>query len=152
MSTKDQRRPDSVGPMLPAKRALHFTFWTSDNLLWPLGLLFKDLHDLTDTAHALRLWQELMAYQTRLPGHLPNLWMGIVNQPVAASSGPAENETVVETTWTVIKGSPFSESLRFCPLGEVTWINKRSSQLPIFEKLLLPAVVTFLCSCLDPRS
>lgn len=82
MSTKDQRRPDSVGPMILAKRALHFTFWTSDNLFWPLGLLFKDLHDLTDTAHALRLWQELMAYQTRLPGRLPNLWMGIVNQPL----------------------------------------------------------------------
>jgi len=124
MPTKDQRCPASVGPVLPVKRALHFTFWTSDNLFWPLGLLFKDLHDLTDAAHALRLWQELVAYQTLLPGHLPNLWVEIVSQTVAASSGPAENETVVETTWTVITGSPFSESLCFCPLGEVTWVNK----------------------------
>lgn len=50
MSTKGKTRPDSVGPMLPGKRALHSSVWTSDNLCWPLGLLFKDLCDLTDTA------------------------------------------------------------------------------------------------------
>ena len=88
--------------MLPAKRAPHSAFWTSDNLFWPLGLLFKDLHDLTDTAHALRLWQELMAYPNSAPGHLPNLWMGTVNRPVAACLGPAENETAMERTRTVI--------------------------------------------------
>lgn len=88
MSTKDQRCPDSVGPVLPADRGLHFPLRTSDNLFWPLGLLFKDLHDLTDTAHALRLRQELMAYPALLPGHCPNLWMGIVNRPV---EGPLQD-------------------------------------------------------------
>lgn len=66
-----------------------------------LGLLFKDLKDLTDTARALLLRQEFVASHTLLPAHLPKPWVGIVNQPVVASSGPAGNGIVMETTWAV---------------------------------------------------
>lgn len=84
MSPEDKRLSDSA----PS------TLWASDNLVRLLGLFCKDLKDLTDTAHALQLWQEFMASQSLLPAHLSKPQVGIVNKPVAASSGPAGNGTV----------------------------------------------------------
>lgn len=51
----------------------------------------------------------------------------------------------METLWTVTKGSPSSPPMSFVsvPLREVTLVNKWSSQLPVFEMLLLPASNVF---------
>lgn len=111
MFPEDKRCPDSA----PSP------FWDSENLVQLLGLLFKDLKDLTHTAHALQLCQESMASQTLLPASLPKPGVGIVNQPVAASSGPAGNGTVMETSRTVIKGSPSSDVLCFCLPPRSNW-------------------------------
>lgn len=119
MSPEDKRHPDST----PS------TSWISDNLVGLLGLLFKDLKDLTDTAHALQLWQEFVASQTLLYAPLPKPLVGIVNQPVVASSGPAGNGIVMETMRTAIKGSPSSGALCFCPPPRSTFGQQAIKEL-----------------------
>lgn len=52
---------------------------------------------------------------------------------------------MMETLWTVTKGSSSPPPMSFVsvPLREVTLVNKWSSQLPVFEMLLLPASNVF---------
>lgn len=78
---EDRRGPDSA----PS------TFWASENLVQLLGLLLKDLKDLTLPAHAVQLAENPWLPRL-LPAHLPKPRVGVVNQPVAASSDLQEME------------------------------------------------------------